>query len=145
MNLFPLIIWFFLNNIGFFLQDVRTEISCSTNYMRIDIDRKYFDPKKYTNINLLDPSCISTVSKTHITLDTLPQSCGAIKTETNDYIIYQNEVYMKARPTQELVTREHDVRIKFKCSYKKSDITGSTSFRPLTSIDVQEGESIALL
>ena len=107
--------------------------------MRIDIDRKYFNPAKYSAITLLDSSCRATVSKLHITLDTIPQNCGSKRIQTDDYIVYENEVFMKAIPTDTLVTREHDVRIRFKCSYNRSDISSLKSFRPLTSIDVQEG------
>ena len=110
--------------------------------MRIDIDRRYFNPVKYSAITLLDSSCRATVSKFHITLDSVPQKCGSKRTQTNDYIVYENEVYMKAIPTDALITREHDVRISFKCSYNRSDIMSSRTFRPLTSINVQEGKAL---
>lgn len=121
-------------------QDIRFEVSCSVNYMRIDVDRNYFDPAKYAQINLLDPSCKASITESHISLDTTPQLCGSRRVEADDYIIYENEVNMKAIPTDALITREHDVRIRFKCSYNRSDLTSLNAFLPLTSIDVQPGE-----
>ena len=131
-----------LNRDSLIIQDARSEVSCSVNYMRIDIDRKYLDPAKYSLISLLDASCKATTSKTQITLETTPQLCGSSRIETKDHIVYENEAYMKARPTGALITREHDVRIRFKCSYNRSDAMSVNAFLPLTSIDVQEGEAI---
>ena len=119
--------------------DSRSEVSCGINFMRIEIDRKYFDPAKYSRISLKDESCKSTLSKTKIVLDSAPQKCGSTKVENDNYIIYQNEVYMKAIPTGKIVTREHDVRVTFSCSYNKSGMVSIQAFTPITIVDVKEG------
>ena len=136
-----LLLWkseFFWQNF-LFATDDRTDVSCSLNYMRIEIDRTFFNASKYSTINLLDSKCKARLSSSKIILDTLPHLCGAKRVETNDHIIYQNEVYMKAKPTGKLVTREHDVRISFSCHYKKTAVLSQKSFDPQTIIDVKEG------
>eukprot|EP00112_Aurelia_sp_Birch-Aquarium-sp1_P025417 Seg843.3 transcript_id=Seg843.3/GoldUCD/mRNA.D3Y31 product="ZP domain-containing protein" protein_id=Seg843.3/GoldUCD/D3Y31 len=120
------------------LQDSRSEVSCGINFMRIEIDRKYFDPTKYSRISLKDESCKSSLSETKIVLDSAPQKCGSTKIENENYIIYQNEVYMKAIPTGKIVTREHDIRVTFSCSYNKSGMVSIQAFTPITIVDVKE-------
>ncbi|XP_065065139.1 ZP domain-containing protein-like [Rhopilema esculentum] len=119
-------------------KDDRTDVSCSLNYMRIEIDRKFLNASKYSTINLLDSKCKARLSSSKIILDTLPHLCGSKRIETKDHIIYQNEVYMKAKPTGKLVTREHDVRVSFSCHYKKTAVLSQKSFDPQTIVDVKE-------
>ena len=108
--------------------------------MRIDIDRKYFDPSKYSAITLLDDTCKATISETQIVLDSAPFKCGSKKEETKDSFIYRNQVYMKATPTDALITREHDVRVSFSCTYNKTGLVRLEAYKPLSTATVEYGK-----
>ena len=121
------------------LSDQASDVTCSVNYMRIEMPRSVFNSSKYSDISLLDKSCKASFSDSKIILDSAPHLCGSNRIETKDHIIYQNEVYMTAIPTGKLVTREHDVRIAFSCHYDKLGYLSLESFKPQTIIDIKEG------
>ena len=122
-----------------FILEHASEVTCTVNYMRIEIPRNVFNSSKFSDISLLDKSCKASFSDSKIILDTAPHLCGSNRKETQDRIIYQNEVYMTAVPTGKLVTREHDVRITFSCHYDRSGYLSLQSFKPQTIIEIKEG------
>eukprot|EP00112_Aurelia_sp_Birch-Aquarium-sp1_P022634 Seg6445.1 transcript_id=Seg6445.1/GoldUCD/mRNA.D3Y31 product="Fibrinogen-like protein A" protein_id=Seg6445.1/GoldUCD/D3Y31 len=63
-------------------KDKKLTVSCGSNYMRIDLDRQYFNVSRYSSITLRDPTCKATFSSAYITLGSIPSLCGVEKEET---------------------------------------------------------------
>ena len=107
--------------------------------MRIDLNTDFFDASLYSSITLRDPSCTATVSSKLISLASIPSQCRSSRKETNNRIIYENEVIMQAKQTAGMVTREIDRRVRFTCSYNKNGVVSSVSFKPISNVNVTEG------
>ena len=121
--------------------DKRTIVSCTDNYIRVELDRKYFSPSKYGSITLRNSSCRAVVSNNKIILGSNPKGCGATMTETAQHIVFENDVVLKAKLTgSEIASREHDQSISIRCMYKRSDFVG-VSFDPVTEYKGYEGSA----
>ncbi len=125
--------------------DKSATVSCSENYMRIDLERNVFNISAYSAITLKDSNCKATSSRSYISLGTIPSRCGSKREETYDHIIYKNEVNMIAKPTKGLITRENNMRISFMCSYKKTGNVSFVSFKPLSEVNVTAGGKYRLI
>ena len=121
--------------------DKSAYVSCSENYMRIELDRNFFNVSAYSSITFRDSRCRATWSSSFISLGTIPSQCGSTREETYDNIIYRNTVIMRAKTTQGLITRESDIKIRLTCSYKRTGNVSSVSFKPISKVNVTEGKS----
>lgn len=74
--------------------DKKLTVSCGSNYMRIDLDRRYYNASKYSSITLRDPTCKATFSNAYIILGSMPSLCGVVKEQTANQITYKNKVIM---------------------------------------------------
>ena len=112
-------------------------MSCSANYMRIDLDRRYYNSSRYKSIRLLSSRCGHTLSYDHISLGCIPGVCGSIKKESKTEIIYVNAVKLVTKFGSGLISRENDETIYFQCSYKRDAILNNgASFDPVAEIAV---------
>jgi len=112
-------------------RDKRAIVSCTDNYIRVELDKKYFNASKYGSITLRNNICRAVVSNNKITLGSNPKGCGATMTETAHHIIFENDVILKAKLSgSEMISREHDQSISIRCVYKRSDFVG-VSFDPV--------------
>ena len=121
--------------------DKRAIVSCTDNYIGVELDTKYFNASKYGSITLRNNSCRAVVSSNKISLGSSPKGCGATMTETAHHIIFENDVILKAKLSgSELISREHDQSIAIRCVYKRSDFVG-VSFDPVMEYKGYEGSA----
>ena len=112
-------------------------VTCSANYMRIDLDRRYYNSSKYKSITLMSPTCKHTLSYDYITLGCIPGRCESEKKETTTEIIYVNAVKLTRNFGSGQISRENDETIRFRCSYKKDAVLNNkASFDPVGKISV---------
>ena len=116
-------------------------VSCGSNYMRIDLDRRYYNASRYSSITLRDPTCAATTSRAYITLGSVPYLCGGQREQTANKIIYRNKVIMTANQNSDTITRDHDEEIAFKCVYDRDGFAGGVSFEPVRKISGNESKS----
>ena len=114
------------------------QVSCSDNYMRVDLSRQFYNASKYSSITLRDTSCSASISSSFITLGSVPGLCGAVRKETANHIIYQNQVIMKEKQDSGIVSRDHDLEVDVSCKYDRDGIASGASFKPISKIQVNE-------
>ena len=130
---------FYLQCVFIGILDKRAIVSCSDNYIRVELDTKYFNASKYGSITLRDKTCTASFTKDYITLGSIPNGCGATMTETAHEIIFENEVIINAKVTgNDMITRDHDQSIDIRCVYKRSGFVG-VSFDPIMKYSGFEG------
>ena len=117
--------------------DRRVLVSCTDNYIHVELDTKYFYASRYESITLRNSSCKALVSNNKITLGSIPNGCGATTNEVNDYIIYKNEVILKVKRSVSGVIL-HDESIAIQCTYKASSNV-MASIAPVTTFKGFEG------
>lgn len=109
--------------------------------MRIDLDRRYYNSSKFESITLLSKRCRSTLSYDYITLGCVPGGCSSYLKATSTEIVYINAVVLKSHFDGDLISRQNDETIYFKCSYKKDTaISNGASFKPVGEIAVNLSE-----
>eukprot|EP00794_Sanderia_malayensis_P014934 gene14934-16474_t len=124
------------------INDKSSMVHCSQNYMRIELDKTYYNASLYSSITLRSASCPAWYSSTHIMLGTVPGSCGSTRKDTANHIVYENEVVLTAKSTgNQLITRNLYQKIYFSCSYGRNGFVSNVGFQPVTSINVTEGKS----
>jgi len=119
-------------------KDSTSRTSCSSNYMRIDLNRQYYNVSHYEKITLRDPVCAASYSPGYITLGSVPNYCGSTRQQTKGHIIYTNEVIMKAKQNSDMITRDHDEVIQFSCKYERDSTVSGSSFLPVSRISGNE-------
>lgn len=122
----------------FTILDSMTKVSCSSNYMRIDLDRKFYDASLYQLITLRDPSCWASYGRRFISLGSVPNYCGSTRQEVGNHIIYTNEVILTAKQNSDMITRDHDEVIQFSCKYEKKGYVSGASYLPVSRITGNE-------
>jgi len=113
------------------------QVTCSANYMRIDLDRRYYNSSTYKSITLLNPRCKHTLSYDYITLGCIPGACQSEKKETATEIVYINAVRLVKHFGSGQISRDNDETIRFQCSYKKDALLANgASFDPVGDISI---------
>lgn len=118
--------------------DKKLTVSCGSNYMRIDLDRRYYNASKYSSITLRDPTCKATFSNAYIILGSMPSLCGVVKEQTANQITYKNKVIMTMNQKSDLVSRDDDEEINFKCTYNRDGVASGVSFEPIRRVIGEE-------
>jgi len=113
------------------------QVTCSANYMRIDLDRRYYNSSSYKSITLMNPLCKHTLSYDYISLGCIPGACGSEMKETATEIVYNNTVTLKKYFGKKQVLRDPDETVRFQCSYKRDAILPRVKlFDPVGDISV---------
>jgi len=107
-------------------KDKRAFVSCTENYIHVELNKKYFNASKYASITLRNESCKAVVSNNRITLGSTPLGCGTTMINTGDEIIYKNQVILKAKVSEsEMISRDRDQKITIRCAYNaRGDVGG---------------------
>lgn len=116
-----------------------TNITCKNHHMQVDLDRRYFDLSIYQSITLRDPKCVARISSKYITLETVPYLCGGVQRQTNDKIIYENTVIMKAKTESGMISRYYNHMISIQCMYDRDGFVTSIPMMPVTKVIGDEG------
>ena len=118
--------------------DKSASVSCSNNYMRIELYRQYYNTSLYSSITLRDPSCRATIYYNSIVLGSVPGACGSVKRDTSSHIIYENEVIFTGKAINGLITRNLDQRIKLSCIFNRNAHVQTVSFQPISNVTGEE-------
>ena len=122
------------------ISDSSTTVACSRNGMTVAFEREiyyFFDPSE---LHLRYGSCRATQNSTHFILSTPLNDCGTLVSETEDALIFWNEVQADALIIDNVITRTHDVNVPFSCSYSRRKIL-SLGFTPQSIHFGQEGDA----
>ena len=71
----------------------------------------------------------ATENSTHFLISTPLNSCGTLVNETEDALIFWNEIRADAVIIDNVITRTHDIKFKFYCSYSRRKML-SIQFQP---------------
>ena len=78
---------------------------------------------------ILCPLHRATQNSTHVSLSTTLNACGTLVNETEDELIFWNEIRVDAVIIDNVITRTHDISLRFYCSYSRKKML-SIQFRP---------------
>ena len=84
------------------------------------------------------PFCRATQNSTHLLIYTPLNGCGTQVNETQDALIFWNEIRADAVIIDNVITRTHDIRLPFYCHYSRNKML-SLSFKPRNVYFGQEG------
>ena len=85
----------------------------------------------------------ATENSTHFLISTPLNSCGTLVNETKDALIFWNEIRADAVIIDNVITRTHDIKFKFYCSYSRRKML-SIQFQPQHIFIGSEGTWIML-
>ena len=80
-------------------------------------------------------------NSTHVLLSTPLNSCGTLVNETKDALIFWNEVRADSVIVDNVISRTHDIKFKFYCSYSRKKML-SIQFQPKHIFIGSEGSLI---
>ena len=106
--------------------------------MSLSIEKQAFSFVQVEQVHLRYSSCKATENDTHLTISTLLNDCGTSVNETEDALVFWNELRVDAVIIDGVITRSHDIRLPFYCSYSRKKLV-SLSFKPLGIYNGQEG------
>ncbi|XP_063294515.1 uncharacterized protein LOC134579228 [Pelobates fuscus] len=107
---------------------VRTTLLCNENTMTLFIQKTLSNGLYDNHLRLIDPRCLLTSNSTHHIASVGFNSCGTEIEETEDSIVFKNQVTSFDDLTS-VITRKHQVVISFNCTFPKKNRL-SVSFRP---------------
>ena len=83
--------------------------------------------------------CRATDNSTHLLISTPLNDCGTLVNETEDSLIFWNEIRVGAVIIDNVITRTHDIKFPFSCRYSRREVL-SLSFTPRSIIIGHEGK-----
>ena len=96
-----------------------------------------------SQLRLRYASCRATENSTHFIISTPLDDCGTLVNETEDVLIFSNEVYADALIIDNVITRTHDLKLPFSCSYSRNTLQ-SLGFAPQSIFFGHEGNAKSL-
>ncbi len=118
-------------------------ITCSDNNMTVSLEKRTFKFFEVSQLHLRYASCRATENSTHLLISTPLNGCGTLVNETEDALMFWNEVLADAVIVDYVVTRTHDIKIPFYCSYPRKTLL-SLSFTPQRIYFGTEGATMML-
>ena len=109
--------------------------------MALSIEKQSFSFVRVEQVHLRYSSCKATENGTHVIISTLLNDCGTSVNETEHALLFWNEVQVDAVIIDGVITRSHDIRLPFYCSYSRKKLV-SLSFNPRGIYFGQEGNLI---
>ena len=105
-------------------------VTCADDSMALSFEKQSFPFFDANLLHLRHPSCNAQVNSTHIILTTSLNDCGTLQNETQDAVIFWNEVLANAVNVTGIgITRTHNIRIPFSCRYGRKKLV-SLNFTP---------------
>ena len=90
--------------------------------MTISLEKQSFSFVRAEEVHLRYSSCKATENGTHVTISTLLNDCGTSVNETQDALLFWNELRVDAVIIDGVITRSHDIRLPFYCSYSRKKV-----------------------
>ena len=123
----------------------RAIVSCTENYIHVELNEKYFNASKYASITLRNETCKAVVSNNRITLGSISDGCGTTMINTGDEIIYKNQVILRAKVSgSKFISHDRDQKITIRCVYNARGEVGAVIY-PIPTKEVIEGKSNAII
>ena len=121
-----------------FILEPGVAVTCGKRNMTISLEKQSFSFVRAEEVRLRYSSCKATENDTHVTISTLLNDCGTSVNETQDALLFWNELRVDAVIIDGVITRSQDIRLPFYCSYSRKKLL-SLSFNPLGVYYGQEG------
>ena len=96
-----------------------------------------------SQLHLRYGSCRATENSTHFILSTPLDGCGTLVNETEQVLIFWNEVQADALIIDNVITRTHNLKLPFSCSYSRNTLQ-SLGFTPQSVFFGYEGNTKSL-
>ena len=122
------------------ISDPSTSVTCTRNGMTVTFEKESYYFFNASELHLRYGSCRATENSTHFILSTPLNDCGTLVNETEEVLIFWNEVQADALIIDNVITRTHDVKVPFSCSYSRKSIL-SLGFTPRSIHFGQEGDA----
>ena len=113
-------------------------MTCTSNNMTVTLEKETYHFFDVSQLHLRYASCRATENSTHFIISTPLNDCGTFVNETEHVLIFWNEVLADALIIDNVVTRTHDVKLPFSCSYPRKTLQ-SLGFTPLSKFFGHEG------
>ncbi|XP_068694611.1 uncharacterized protein [Montipora foliosa] len=104
-------------------------VTCGEYNMTVFLEKQSFPFFQVQELHLRYPSCRATENSTHLIINTRLNDCGTSVNDTQDALLFWNELRVDAVIVDQVITRSHDIRLPFYCSYSRRDLV-SLSFTP---------------
>ena len=112
-----------------FVLEPGVSVTCGENNMTVSLEKKLFPFFQVDQLHLRYSSCRATQNSTHLLISTPLNGCGTAVNETQDALIFWNTIQADAVIIDNVITRSHDIRMPFYCSYSRKKLL-SLSFAP---------------
>ena len=104
-------------------------VDCGASNMTVSLEKKTFPFFDAARLHLRYSSCRATQNATHLLISTPLNGCGTQINETQDALIFWNEIKADLVIIDYVITRTHDIKLPFYCSYSRKKML-SLSFKP---------------
>ena len=101
-----------------FILEPGVSVNCS-DIITIALEKKTFPFFDVARLHLRYSSCRATQNDTHLLIRTPLNGCGTLVNETEDDLFFWNEIRTEVVLIDNVITRSHDVKIPFYCSYSR--------------------------
>jgi len=108
-------------------------VTCGKNNMTVSLEKQTFHFFEASKLRLFYSSCRATDNSTHLLISTPLNDCGTLVNETEDSLIFWNEIRVEAVIIDNVITRTHDIKFPFSCRYSRREVL-SLSFKPRSII-----------
>jgi len=114
----------------YFVLDNGVTVSCDDGNMTVSLEKQSFPYLNASQLHLRGYwyPCWATESSTHLFLSTALNDCWTTVIETEDSLIFSNEIYGDLQ-VYNSITRDHDFELQFNCTYSRKRFL-SLSFTP---------------
>ena len=113
-------------------------VDCGDSNMTVSLEKRTFPFFEVSQLHLRYSSCRATQNDTHLLISTPLNGCGTLVNETQDALIFWNEIQADAVIIDYVITRTHDIKLPFYCSYSRRKLL-SLSFTPQPIYFLPEG------
>lgn len=104
-------------------------VVCGEHNMTVSLEKRSFPFFQVQRLHLRYSSCRATENSTHLLISTPLNNCGTAVNETQDALIFWNEIQVDTVVIDYVITRSHEIRLPFYCSYSRKKLL-SLSFTP---------------
>lgn len=109
--------------------DEPSRLTCTRDNMTMTLQKETYYFFDVSQLHLRYGSCRATENSTHFIISTPLDGCGTLVNETEHALIFWNEVQADAFIIDNVITRTHNLKLPFSCSYSRNTLQ-SLGFTP---------------
>ncbi len=113
-------------------------VTCNPNNMTVTLEKGTYHFFEVSQLHLHYASCRATQNSTHFIISTPLNGCGTLVNETEHVLIFWNEIQADTVIIDNVITRSHDIKLPFSCSYSRKTLL-SLGFTPRSVYFGDEG------